>query len=422
MEKRGIEEISAQERHGRASSQFTLWFAANLTVADYALGAILVTLGLSTFWIMVSIALGNAVAAVLVGLLVSQGPEHGLPQMMISKKLFGKLNLPFAAAQWISTLGWFAVNAIIGGYVLYFVEPGVPLEAWIALTGISQVLLAVYGYDVIHRSETVLSLVLGALYVGALALAIPKAHALVISGSFSPVGFAVALATVFSYLASWAPYASDYSRYLPLGTGRLRVIAYTAIGGAAASAISEVTGIAVSVATGNTSGYPWVLLEFSKGYGLAFAAAALLLLFLGALAANVLNIYSNALSLLAIYRKAGRIRAVLAGALVSISLAIVGGINFIAFFEGFLFFLDYWIMPWAGVIVSWHFLKGGKRPSINPFLIYLISLAASVPFMNITAATSGLVSFIGPASSLMGGADVSYFVSFVVALVISYIA
>jgi len=57
----------------------------------------------------------------------------------------------------------------------------------------------------------------------------------------------------------------------------------------------------------------------------------------------------------------------------------------------------------------------------RPLLAYIIGLLISVPFMNLDAATGGLVPFIGPLSSIMGGADISYFISFAAALVLSTI-
>jgi len=85
METYGVEQIPAGMRHGRPFYQFTLWFSSNLTVADYALGSILITLGISWFWIWVAVLLGNLIGAFLVGYLASEGPRFGLPQMMYQK-------------------------------------------------------------------------------------------------------------------------------------------------------------------------------------------------------------------------------------------------------------------------------------------------------------------------------------------------
>ena len=76
--------------------------------------------------------------------------------------------------------------------------------------------------------------------------------------------------------------------------------------------------------------------------------------------------------------------------------------------------LDYWITPWIGVMAGAFFVKKVTSgvDSAPPFLktglgAYVFGLLVSVPFMNLT---SYGVSYVGPIASLIGGADVSYFV------------
>ncbi|MDP8024025.1 MAG: purine-cytosine permease family protein [Nitrososphaeria archaeon] len=425
MEVHGVEQIPSKERHGRPIYQFTLWFSSNLTVADYALGAILVTLGLSWSWVWIAIIIGNSFGAFLVGYLASYGPSFGLPQMMISKIAFGKKgNTLFSAAQWISTLGWFSVNAIISGYVLYYAYPNLPLSFFVFISAISQVIIAFFGYDVIHRSEYALSYILGSFFMVVLLLAIFSKPSLPSFPGFSPLSFAVALAAVFSYIMSWAPYASDYSRYLPEKVSRKRVIAYVTFGGALASLWMEAVGMLVSAATGNYTGLPTVLLSFLDRYGAFALAVSVIMIFLGALSANVLNLYSNSLSLLALYQKIKRKHGIVIGAVIGTALAVIGGLNFVGYFEGFLYFLDYWITPWigvlAGALITGSF-SANKNADAGLLMSYLISLLASVPFMNLQVATSGMINFVGPFASVLGGADVSYFVSFALGLSLSIV-
>ncbi|GAB6946772.1 cytosine permease [Vulcanisaeta sp. JCM 16161] len=431
IERLGIEHIPDSMRHGRTMYQFTLWFASNLTVADYALGPILYMLGLPIPWLVLALVLGNVLGGLLVGLLAAMGPTYGYPQIMISRAAYGRVgNLPFAVANWVSTLGWFSVNAIIGGYIINYVDPKIPLYAAILITVLTQFIIALFGYDIIHRSEYVLSMVLGVMFAVSLALSLSKPHLLstyVRNASFNPFNFAIALATVFSYIMSWGPYASDYSRYLPENTSRLRIIAYAALGGILASLWSEVVGFAVSAATGNTSGLPTVLVQFMSSYGIAYAIIAIIALFLGALAANVLNIYTNSLSALAVYNRARRWQALVAGAVVGTLMAVLGGLNFVGYYEGFLLFLDYWITPWIGILLvmfyvnktrDWKLVENGPKVIWKALLAYIIGLLISVPFMNLNAATGGLIPFTGPVANALGGADISYFISFIIASII----
>ena len=68
IETRGIEPIPASERHGRSSSLFTLWFAANLGVPPWFLGVLLYSFGLGLGWSLFTVLLGNLVGSALVAL------------------------------------------------------------------------------------------------------------------------------------------------------------------------------------------------------------------------------------------------------------------------------------------------------------------------------------------------------------------
>ena len=46
------------------------------------------------------------------------------------------------------------------------------------------------------------------------------------SASFSLYFWALVVAAIFSYLMSWSPYASDYSRYLPQNTSKWKVVGW----------------------------------------------------------------------------------------------------------------------------------------------------------------------------------------------------
>src|SRR5207302_1826263 len=104
--------------------------------------------------------------------------------------------------------------------------------------------------------------------------------------------FAIVLAVSFSYIMSWSPYASDYSRYLPEITSRSYIAIYVFIGAALASFLTEVVGMLVAIlAPGATT--PIAALKVAMG---GFGAFAVIAVILGATTANVLNLYSNTMS------------------------------------------------------------------------------------------------------------------------------
>jgi nucleobase:cation symporter-1, NCS1 family len=431
VEKAGIEHIPDSERRGSPGRVFTLWFAANLTIADYVIGVLCVqAFGLTVGQTIPVLVLGNIFGGLLLGLSAAMGPKLGFPQMLSSRSSFGKRgNYVFGGLNWVSTVGWFTVNTILGVEALQAVFPGLNFYASATALVAVQVLVAVYGHDLIHLFEKLMSVVLGLLFLGVLVLAIPKlgqAMAFVPSGGSAGVpalgAVAVVLATSFSYLMSWAPYASDYSRYLPTDSSSKRVALYALVGGGAASfAIETVGAIVGSVTPG--SGYFEGLYSFSGFFG----PFAILAIILGAVAANALNIYTNALSALVLDIRAKRWQMVVTGGVVGLLLSFVGQVNFANSFENFLLVLDYWITPWLGIVIVDYYVthrttvarsENPETSGFRAFGVYLFAVLVSVPFM-VPAISLGFP--VGALAHLFGGGDFSYFVSFAVACVLTYI-
>ncbi|MDE1858894.1 MAG: cytosine permease [Thaumarchaeota archaeon] len=427
FEKAGIEHIPEERRHGSAGSLFTLWFAANLTVADYVVGVITVQDFHLTFAQAVPVLLlGNVLGGLALGLSAAMGPKLGFPQMMSSRGSFGrKGNYVFGGLNWLSTVGWFTVNTILGVYALQVVWPWANYYAVAVVLVSLQALVAIYGHDFIHLFEKVMAVVLGVMFLGVFVAALDAGRGLVplaptLAGlSLGSVG--VVLATSFSYLMSWSPYASDYSRYLPSSVSGRRVALFALIGGGAASFAVELIGALVGELT------PGMGL-FQGLYGLTgtfgpFAIAAILL---GAAAANSLNIYTNSLSALVLDVRAKRWVTVIAGGAVGLALAVLGAANFVANFESFLLVLDYWITPWLGVVLVDYFVlrRTTAERVANPLgwdlralAAYAVAMLVSVPFM-VPAFPLGFP--FGALAYLFGGADFSYFVSFAAAFLLAY--
>ncbi|HEY6283865.1 MAG TPA: cytosine permease, partial [Nitrososphaerales archaeon] len=231
----------------------------------------------------------------------------------------------------------------------------------------------------------------------------------------------VVLAVSFSYLMSWSPYASDYTRYLPSSTPSRRVALYALAGGSGASFAVEMIGALVGSLTSG--------LGFGGLYGLAgpFGPVAILAIILGAMAANALNIYTNSLSALVLDVKTKRWVAVVVGGLVGLALSFAGQVNFELNFENFLLVLDYWIMPWLGIVLVDYYVS--RRTSVQSstdaqgidaraLIAYLVAVFASVPFM-VPALHLGYP--FGALAYLFGGADFSYFVSFLAAAGLTFL-
>ncbi|MHB1812118.1 MAG: purine-cytosine permease family protein [Thermoplasmataceae archaeon] len=414
--------LSNENRDLKPRSMFTIWFASNLTIGDFAVGFIPIYLGLGIEVSIAALAIGSFLGAILLGIMSSTGPRSGLPQMVSSKFAFGiRGSRAMSSLQWVNTAGWLSVNLILAAFALSALFHGLYFVISLAVVAIVVALAVSLGHRGIHTFERILSLVLGILFLFIIFISSSHLSALT---SYSPgysvtaaVGFGIVLASSFSYIMSWGPYASDYSRFIPSGFSERNVFTWTFVGSFVASIWAEITGLMVAVISGNPNGNPAVDLASIMG---RFGYIGLISIFLGGLSANALNLYSNSISLRSTGIKIRRGFIIGMVTVFSIALGIIGYNNFYAFYETFLFILDYWITPWIGVMIAEFFIVGriSKRSGISPgfkkigFVSYVLSIVVSIPFMN-----PGVI-FIGPVSSLLGGVDTSYYVSFAAAVIL----
>ncbi|MCA1598810.1 MAG: cytosine permease [Chloroflexi bacterium] len=412
VEPHGIEPISAAARHGRTRSLFSLWLSANMGLPVWLVGALAVVLGLGFADGVAAIVIGNMIGCGLLALTASMGPAIGLPQLPFTRRSFGArgVYLP-ALLNWISTSGWYAVNTVLGTFALARLTS---LPFWVALLLLSagQMLLGVYGYNVIHRFEAVSAVLLAVIFVVMTVIGVPQAH----FGRASRlaladhVGLFVLMTTaVASYAFSWAPYAADYARYLPAATPKRRV--FMAVFGGAFLGCVWLQVLGAAVATIGLTLTPIDLVIHVMG---GFWVPALLAVVLGTLAANALNIYTGSLALLTLDVPLTRGVSVLAVGVLGGLLALYGSTGYSAKYEQFLLLISYWIGPWVAIVVLDFFLGRARDDGRDTVIVwpgllsFLTGLAVSIPFMN-----SAL--YEGPLAHLLHGADIAYYVGIVVA-------
>ena len=416
-----IEHIPFAERHGHSRQLLWLWLAANLTIADYAIGFVPVTLGLSLGPAILALALGNILGGLVLAWSAAMGPAAGYPQMFIGRRAFGRVGgyIP-AALNWLSTAGWFTVNTILGSFAIQLLLPGLPFLVAAAILVVLQSLLVIYGHNLIQAFERYMALILGLLF--AIATVIALTHGSTIAAWHpKPVGgtlalFAIVLAISFSYIMSWSPYASDYSRYLPEITSRSYIAIYVFVGAAVASFLTEVIGMLVAILAPGAASSIAALKTAMGGFG-AFAVVAVIL---GATTANVLNLYSNSISAKVLDVRLPRWQLVILGGALGFILALIGYRNFTDNYINFLVVLDYWIMPWLAIVLLDFYVFRHREPMAfsgappwnwNGPIAFVIGLVVSIPFMSEKFYT-------GPLASWFSGADFGYFIGFLVAGVV----
>lgn len=424
-EKLDIQAVPENAKGPKPSSLFFIWFASNLTIGDFALGFLPIYFGFTLDITVTALVVGNILGAALLGMMSTIGPRSRLPQMVTGKRSFGRTGAAaMSILQWMNTTGWLTINTILAAYALSILFGGFnlllifPVVLIVAVVGLS----AYFGQRFIHRFEQAMAVVLGVLFAVVTYFALDKMDWSIqysSSSSFSTfTQFGVVLALSFSYIMSWGPYASDYSRYISHDTKSVKTFSYTFIGGFTASLWLEVTGVLVSIASGMASASDPAM-AFQPVMG-KFFLIGLVGFVLGGIAANSINLYSNSLSIKAAGFRVKRATVVVIMSIVVTILSLASAFNgFNYSYETFLYLLDYWITPWLGVMIADFFIvnRGKKldsseygRFNFSGIASYCLAIILSIPFM----APSGFP--YGPVASVLGGVDLSYYVSFLLAI------
>src|SRR3984893_2888639 len=423
-----IEHIPFADRHGHSRQLLWLWLAANLTIADYAIGFLPVrVLGLALWPTIIALALGNILGGLVLAWSAAMGPAAGYPQMFIGRRAFGRVGgyIP-AALNWLSTAGWFTVNTILGSFAIQLLIPEIPFAVAAALLVVVQTLLVIYGHNLIQAFERYMALILGILF--AIATVIALTHGATIAAWHpKPVGstlalFAIVLAVSFSYILSWSPYASDYSRYLPEITSRSYIAIYVFIGAAVASFLTEVVGVLVAILAPGAS-TPVAALKVAMG---GFGAFAVVAVILGATTANVLNLYSNTISAKVLDIRLPRWQLAIVGGALAFIVALIGYQNFTQNYQNFLIVLDYWIMPWLAIVLLDFYVFKHREPmgfseapswNRNGLIAWVVGLVVSLLFISEQFQVFGVKAH-GPLAGWFGDADFGYFIGFIVVAVV----
>ncbi|HET7385863.1 MAG TPA: cytosine permease [Nocardioidaceae bacterium] len=370
VEPGGVEIIPDSERHGRPGQLLWTWSSPNLEFATIGVGILgPLFFGLTFAQSVAAIVVGTALGSLTHGILSTWGPPSGLCQMVLSRVGFGYRGniLPAGINAVIAGIGWFAVNSISGALALHVLIPALPHWVCLVIIVIAQIGIAFYGHNLVQAFER---------YAGPILAVIFVIGAIVIFTKFDPGaaridpgfplptsgGFLIEAAAAFGYACGWNPYASDYTRYLPKSSPRPSVGWSAALGVFVSCIVLESAGAAMVSAAGKSADVlPGVYTGLMPTW---LGDLTLLSIAVGAVCANVLNIYSGAMSCLALgirlpVRRARAIVACVFGVLGFI-LALYAienpGVNY----ENFLLIIAYWIGPWLGVVIADRWQRRGQ--------------------------------------------------------------
>src|SRR6266487_297104 len=238
IEVHSIDWIPDTERHSKTWQQTMLWFLGNFQYFTIPIGFVGPALGLSLGWSILAGVLGIWFGTLFMAFHATQGPVFGLPQMIQTRAQLGYRGVVVA------------LFAVLFTYMAFNVADQVLLASglngafgWNAtlvavVTAILAAALAIFGYDWVHRVFRFLLVISFPCYA-IISVAILVGHA----GGQAPkpahflfAAFMSQFSVAAAYNITYAPYVSDYSRYMPRNT-RPRSIIAAVFFGASGSAI-----------------------------------------------------------------------------------------------------------------------------------------------------------------------------------------
>ena len=392
IEPGGAEAIPDRERHGRPVRMFLTWMSPNFEFATVFLGVLAVGIfGLSFGSAVASIVLGTVLGSATHGILSARGPRYGVPQMVLSRISFGYWGnaLPSGLNALTAGVGWFAVNSVSGALALNTLTH-LPKVLCLLIIVITQITIALYGHNLIHAFEHYAFPLLLVAFGLAAVWTFSKANYGAASHPI-PGAFMLSLAATFGYAAGWNPYASDYTRYLSADSDRRAAGWWSGIGVAVSCILLETVGAASATIVTAADLSPTS--AFTAPYPTVVADIVLLAIVVGAIAANVLNIYSGSMSFVTMGLK---MRVSLRRALAAVIFGIVGsivallGLNDVSKYENFLLVIAYWVGPWLAVVLTDQVLRRGNVAGLlyndrytnwaGPTAM-LVGMAVSIPLL-----------------------------------------
>ncbi len=368
VEQNGINVIAESERKGVPRDLFWPWCAANISVLGISYGSYILGFGVSFGQALVAAVVGIVFSFFLVGIIGLSGKRGSAPTMITSRAPFGvQGNSIPAAVSYLLLVGWETVlcalatlaTATVFGRLGWGDGDVTKVLAFLTVAAII-VVAGVFGFDVIMRLQTVLTVALAVLTVGYVLLTADHISWSAVSQAPAGSGQAWIGALVFAMTGfglGWVNAGGDYSRYLPRTASGRGVVAWTTVGASVAPLVLVFYGLLLagsdpelSSAIGSDPvGALTTLLP--TWYLVPFALVAIG----GLIGGAVLDIYSSGLALLTLGLRVPRWTAAAIDGVVMI----LGTIyfvwvaeNFFFPFQGFLITLGVPIAAWCGVFVA----------------------------------------------------------------------
>jgi nucleobase:cation symporter-1, NCS1 family len=439
VEQHTIYQIPHDQRHGTFRDLFTIWFGSNIMMLTIVTGALATTVfKLDFISALGAIALGNFLGAVFMALHAAQGPQLGVPQMVQTRGQFGTIGAVLVVGiVIIMYVGFLASNIVLGGQSLHTIAPAISDHALLILIAVISVVATIFGHDLIHAYARILT------WASGLALVVSFLWIVFVHGlpanflhmnSYSTAGFFSMVSVGALWQIAYAPYVSDYSRYMPHDTGAVPAFWASYWGCSLGSILPMLLGALLGLVAAN--GDPVGGLTAFTGP----AALPIVIIFsVGIAGTNAMNLYCGVLSTITLIHtftpdwKAGAAaRAVTATAitLIGLAIALFAAGNFLSNYTNFILLLLYVLVPWTAInlvdfylvrhgdydVASFFTREGGVYGRFNKAAIfcYILGIIVQLPFVSTAMYT-------GPVAKALNDVDVSWIVGLIVVSPIYYV-
>jgi NCS1 nucleoside transporter family len=437
LEAHHVDPVPPSERSGRARDLFSLWFSANLNVGNAVFGLVIFSI-VPDFWLgCAAILIGNVIGTALMALHSVQGARLGIPQLIQSRGQFGYFGalVPVVAAA-LMYAGFTVSVTIVGGQALA-AATHMDLRLAMLIVALASLLIAIVGYHAIHAvcrwAQIPLTVVLLIVTVAAF---LRDGAPVTTHQSVSIGAFLTAVGVAVTFALTYAPFVSDYSRYLPTETSGPAIFGWTAAGVFLSAAWVCLLGLLLSAKFGKPDIFQSA--DVALGGGM-LSVVVLIITAAGLAVCNVLNVYGGMLNLitgLATFVRVNpsfriRILMMLPTFIVGTAAAMIAYENYTENLGAFLSLLLLVLIPWGAVnLVDYYLVQHGNYdvPAMytksgpywyNPstwtyhgfnfkvLLAYFAGVASGFPFVSCAW-------FAGPLADRLDGADLSWIPGLVV--------
>ena len=435
VEQRGIDYIPEEERAGQPASLFWVFIGAQLSFTVIVFGWLPIVFGLG-WW--------SSVSAILVGLVVGSaiyapfalfGPRTGTNSAVSSGAHFGVVGrLIGSLLAMVTAIGFFAISIWTGGDALIAgahrligtPETDAMAALGYALTACVTIAIATYGYaTVVAAQKFVIPVLGGVMLIGFIALA-SKFDAGYAGGEYLLGGFwatwLLAVATTMSLPISYAPFANDYSRYVPLRRSGRPLVLANGVGMFIGCAFACLFGAYMASIFGAAeASFVAGLIGISASW---YVIAAIALGLLGSFGQGSVCLYGTGLDVSSLFPGLRRVPATLLISVVSLGLVFVGRFvwNAVDSVSAFVIILVVVLAPWVVINLigyrqrrGWYdvtdlqvFNAGGRGGiywftggwNLRAVLAFVPAVAIGLMFVNTTL-------FKGPWADAANGVDLS---------------